>query len=97
MESRKGESVAESLLSPSSHCPTDQVLLFCQPDEEATIKVASAKNPSKSKSSGIIKLKKALPKLNKPGLWKEASVLDGESLRAPFLFRTGLSRGMFQS
>ena len=77
--------------------PTNQVLPSCQLDEETTIKVASAKNPSKSKSSGIIKLKKALPKLNKPGLWKEASVLDGESLRAPFLFRTGLSRGMFQS
>jgi SAGA-associated factor 73 len=50
------------------------------PDEEATIKVASAKNsvpPSKPQSWGKIKLKKALPKQAKPGSWKEANILDG--------------------
>ncbi|KAK4114276.1 SCA7-domain-containing protein [Canariomyces notabilis] len=48
-------------------------------DEEATIKVASAKNsvpPSKPQSWGKIKLKKALPKQAKPGSWKEANILD---------------------
>ena len=47
-------------------------------DEEATtIKVASAKNPSKPNSHGILKLRKPALKLGKPGGWKEASVLDG--------------------
>ncbi|SPQ22886.1 744e78ea-4852-458f-9fdb-4e281e15001c [Thermothielavioides terrestris] len=47
-------------------------------EEEATIKVASAKKsvpPSRPQSFGKIKLKKAAPKQAKPGNWKEANVL----------------------
>ncbi|KAK3357100.1 SCA7, zinc-binding domain-containing protein [Lasiosphaeria hispida] len=51
-------------------------------DEEATtIKVASAKKStvkSQWQNSGPIKLKKAAPKLSKPGAWKETSTLDLE-------------------
>jgi hypothetical protein len=81
MESRKGTSVAET--RRQLHCRRNSAPrpppLTCSPtDEEATtIKVASAKNPAKSQSNGIIKLKKGVPKLSKPGAWKEASVLDG--------------------
>ena len=39
--------------------------------------MASAKNPVKTPSNGVIKLKKvANVKLNKPGAWKETTALD---------------------
>lgn len=52
-------------------------------DEEATtIKVASSKKESTAKerqqANGIIKLKKPAPKHNKPGNWKDGSVIDDE-------------------
>ena len=50
---------------------------FAGTDEEATtIKVASGKTGSSSKANGI-KLKKPAPKHNKPGNWKDGSVVDG--------------------
>ncbi|KXX73905.1 SAGA-associated factor 73 [Madurella mycetomatis] len=53
--------------------------------EEATIKVASAKNsvtPSKPQSWGKVKLKRPLPKQTKPGNWKEANVLDDDKRKS---------------
>ncbi|KAK0623162.1 SCA7, zinc-binding domain-containing protein [Immersiella caudata] len=47
-------------------------------EESTTIKVASAKNPSKVPINGTLKLKKGAPKVNKPGAWKEAAALDAE-------------------
>lgn len=48
-------------------------------DDESTIKVAPKKdNKDKDKLIGL-KLKKSLPKIDKPGNWKHGSVADGES------------------
>ena len=46
--------------------------------EEATIKVASKKDPR----NGTIKLKKPPPKHNKPGNWRDGSVVEGVPERA---------------
>lgn len=44
-------------------------------DEEPTIKVASKKDTK----NGTIKLKKPPPKHNKPGNWRDASILEGKA------------------
>lgn len=44
-------------------------------DEEPTIKVASKKD----NKNGTIKLKKPPPKHNKPGNWRDASILEGKA------------------
>ncbi|KAK1968067.1 SCA7-domain-containing protein [Colletotrichum eremochloae] len=44
-------------------------------NDEQTIKVASKKDP-KNKSDGPIKLKKPAPKYNKPGNWREGSIVE---------------------
>ncbi|KAL2137157.1 hypothetical protein VTI74DRAFT_7704 [Chaetomium olivicolor] len=54
-------------------------------DEEATIKVASAKKsvmPSRPQSFGKIKLRKAPPKQSKPGNWKEANVVEDDKKKS---------------
>jgi hypothetical protein len=43
-------------------------------EDESTIKVAPTK---KDKPNGTIKLKKPAPKHNKPGNWRDGSVIDG--------------------
>ena len=43
-------------------------------DDESTIKVAPTKKDGKEKA---LKLKKSAPKQNKPGNWRDASVIDG--------------------
>jgi len=56
-------------------------------DENNTIKVATKKE-TRDKPNGIIKLKKPAPKHNKPGNWRDGSVIDGNScmwLSRPFL------------
>ncbi|KAK0106746.1 hypothetical protein ONS96_004364 [Cadophora gregata f. sp. sojae] len=45
-------------------------------DDESTIKVAPKKE-TKDKPTGTIKLKKPPPKHNKPGNWRDGSVVDG--------------------
>ncbi|KAK0753223.1 SCA7, zinc-binding domain-containing protein [Schizothecium vesticola] len=47
-------------------------------DEEATIKVASGKNPPKTMANGTIKLSTTTRRVSKPGAWKEVGVLDNE-------------------
>lgn len=54
-------------------------------DDENTIKVAPKKD-TKDKPNGTIKLKKPAPKHNKPGNWRDGSVIDGMS-RPPRLWR----------
>lgn len=49
--------------------PADNTLT----DEEHTIKVASKKD----KATGTIKLKKPVPKPNKPGIWRDGNLMDG--------------------
>jgi len=44
--------------------------------DEDTIKVLEKKK--EAKKEGTIKLKKAAPKLNKAGNWREGTVIDGE-------------------
>jgi hypothetical protein len=46
-------------------------------DDESTIKVAPTKKEPKDKPNGTIKLKKPAPKHNKPGNWRDGSVIDG--------------------
>jgi SAGA-associated factor 73 len=46
-------------------------------DDELTIKVAPKKE-AKDKLNSTIKLKKPAPKHNKPGNWRDGSVIDGE-------------------
>ncbi|KAF9875651.1 hypothetical protein CkaCkLH20_07032 [Colletotrichum karsti] len=46
-------------------------------DDEQTIKVASKKE-AKDRTNGVIKLKKQPPKHNKPGNWREGSVIDDD-------------------
>jgi SAGA-associated factor 73 len=46
-------------------------------DDELTIKVAPKKE-AKDKLNSTIKLKKPAPKYNKPGNWRDGSVIDGE-------------------
>ena len=48
-------------------------------DDENTIKVAPKKD-IKGKQNGSIKLKKPAPKHNKPGNWRDGSVIDGEQV-----------------
>ena len=43
-------------------------------DDESTIKVAPTKKDGKEKA---LKLKKSAPKQNKPGNWRDGSVIDG--------------------
>ncbi|ROT38866.1 SCA7-domain-containing protein [Sodiomyces alkalinus F11] len=45
--------------------------------DEETIKVAS-KKVTKDRSHGVIKLKKPVPKHNKPGVWRDGSAIDDE-------------------
>ena len=45
-------------------------------DDELTIKVAPQKE-AKDKLNTTIKLKKPAPKHNKPGNWRDGSVIDG--------------------
>jgi SAGA-associated factor 73 len=45
-------------------------------DDELTIKVAPKKE-GKDKPNSTIKLKKPAPKHNKPGNWRDGSVIDG--------------------
>lgn len=53
-------------------------MLTCAHQGDTTIKVASKKDGK----SGIIKLKKAAPKHNKPGNWRDGSVVEGTSAPA---------------
>jgi hypothetical protein len=46
-------------------------------DDESTIKVAPTKKEPKDKPNGTLKLKKPAPKHNKPGNWRDGSVIDG--------------------
>ena len=43
-------------------------------DDESTIKVAPTKKDGREKA---LKLKKSAPKQNKPGNWRDGSVIDG--------------------
>ena len=45
-------------------------------DDDSTIKVAP-KKVAKDKPAGKIKLKTPAPKQNKPGNWRDGSVIDG--------------------
>jgi SAGA-associated factor 73 len=47
-------------------------------DDDSTIKVAP-KKVAKDKPAGKIKLKTPAPKQNKPGNWRDGSVIDGLS------------------
>jgi len=47
-------------------------------DDDSTIKVAP-KKAAKDKSGGKIKLKTPAPKQNKPGNWRDGSVIEGLS------------------
>jgi len=46
------------------------------PEDESTIKVASKRDKGINGAGGTIKLKKPVPKHNKPGNWREGSVVD---------------------
>lgn len=48
------------------------------PEDESTIKVAPKKEKGINGVTGTIKLKKPVPKHNKPGNWREGSVVDRE-------------------
>lgn len=69
-----------------------QVLIKASPslaqDEESTIKVAPKKEKGVNGTGGTIKLKKPVPKHNKPGNWREGSVVDRESIHATHMPQT---------
>lgn len=65
-------------------------------DDEGTINVAS-KRVSKDRSNGVIKLKKPVPKQNKPGNWKDGSLVDDDKKKkrseSPSIILGALSPG----
>lgn len=74
---------------PSNSGTSVQVLIKASPsvapsEDESTIKVLPKKDnkeKSSSGSGGTIKLKKPVPKHNKPGNWRDGSVVEGMSSR----------------
>jgi SAGA-associated factor 73 len=77
MAAAAGSSKGICARCPSKSC---DVLIRLQAslasDDESTIKVAPKKE-TKDKPNGTIKLKKPAPKHNKPGNWRDGSVIDG--------------------
>ncbi len=77
-DGRKGAAIATPSPAPASSKKSAKN----GADDEATIKVASKKDP-KDKPNGIIKLKKPPPKPKLPGNWKEGSYVDRTSASTP--------------
>lgn len=70
------------------------MLTGCLGSEEPSIKVSSKKD-TKEKSSGIIKLKKPVPKQNKPGNWKEGTLVEPAGLCPEASFQPGVAGPVF--
>lgn len=70
--------------SNSTHRNTDHLLLTRLPylEDEATIKVASKKNPPSGKAKmGALKIKEKFPKIKEAGDYERGQVLEGACTR----------------
>jgi hypothetical protein len=65
-------------------------------DDESLVKVTLKKEVKDSviRPNGMIKLKRPAPKHNKPGNWRDGSVVDGQSF-LPHLTREHLFQGVY--
>lgn len=71
-----------------NYCATDP---FTHQDDEATIKVASKKNPSSSKMKGhVFKVKDRNPKVKEAGDYERGTIAEGACAQhlVPILFRS---------